>query len=170
MLRNHNNIDEIDRRIIEILQANPSISHSEIGKRINKSQPTIGMRLRKLEESGIFKYQAGINLKSFDLALVRIDLETTDPVMIEKIVNQCPFMINVLRLSGVFNLSILMVGFTLKELEKIINCHFRKNPKVNKLVMNVITDVPNDFIIPLNFDFEGCCCLDNKCQNKFCEK
>ncbi len=170
MLRNQNDFDEIDRSIIKIIQENPSISHSEIAKRVNRSQPTIGMRLRKLEESGIFKYQAGINLKAVDLVLVRIDINAMEPAHIEKLVEQCPFMINVLHLSGEFNLSILLAGFTIKELEKIINCHFRKNPKVNKILMNVITDVPNDFIIPLNLDFDGCCCLDKKCQCKFCQR
>ncbi|MBY9021937.1 MAG: winged helix-turn-helix transcriptional regulator, partial [Candidatus Lokiarchaeota archaeon] len=36
------NIDAIDRSIIEIIQKEPALTHTEIAKRVDRSQPTIG--------------------------------------------------------------------------------------------------------------------------------
>jgi len=52
-------IDEIDKNIIEIIQKDPMLTHTEIAKKVNRSQPTIGMRIRKLEKAGVLKFQAG---------------------------------------------------------------------------------------------------------------
>jgi DNA-binding Lrp family transcriptional regulator len=57
-------IDEIDKSIIELIQKEPMLTHTEIAKRVDRSQPTIGMRIRKLEKAGVLKFQAGINVQS----------------------------------------------------------------------------------------------------------
>ena len=69
-------IDEIDKSIIEIIQKDPMLTHTEIAKKVNRSQPTIGMRIRKLEKSGVLKFTAGINVKTMDLLLARVDIQS----------------------------------------------------------------------------------------------
>lgn len=64
-------MDEIDRNIIQIIQEEPNLTHTQIAKMVNRSQPTVGMRIKKLEEAGVLKFQAGINIKSTDLILAR---------------------------------------------------------------------------------------------------
>ena len=49
-------IDNIDKRIIETLQKNPSITHSQIAKNLERSQPAIGARIKKLSEKGILEW------------------------------------------------------------------------------------------------------------------
>ncbi|MEJ2295901.1 MAG: winged helix-turn-helix transcriptional regulator, partial [Candidatus Lokiarchaeota archaeon] len=66
-------IDEIDRNIIELIQKEPTLTHTEIARRVNRSQPTIGMRIRKLEDSGVLRFQAGIDVKTMDLILARVE-------------------------------------------------------------------------------------------------
>ena len=63
-------IDNIDMNIIKIIQKNPNLTHTQIAKKVNRSQPTVGMRIRKLEEKGLIKFQAGINLKKLDPSLI----------------------------------------------------------------------------------------------------
>ena len=41
-------IDEVDKSIIELIQKEPTLTHTEIAKKVNRSQPTIGTRIRKL--------------------------------------------------------------------------------------------------------------------------
>jgi len=45
-------IDSKDREIITLLIENPEISQKEIAERINLTQPSVAMRLKKLKEMG----------------------------------------------------------------------------------------------------------------------
>ena len=149
-------IDDVDRSIIELVQKDPSLTHTQIAKQVNRSQPTVGMRIRKLEELGVLKFQAGLNLKNADLLLARVELDTLNPVEIEQLVRRCPYMINGFRQSGEYNFSIFMIGFQFQQLDKIVNNHFRNNPDVVRVVMNIVTDVVNDFVLPFDFNFKAC--------------
>ena len=145
---------DIDKSIIDLVQKKPNLTHTEIAKQVKRSQPTIGMRIRKLEEMGILKYQAGITLKNRDLCFARVDIQTNNPQASFKMVKKCPFMLNAFSLSGNKNISILIVGFNLKVLEKIVNYHFRSNPIVTEVQMDLIVDVADDLVLPLNFNIE----------------
>ena len=156
-------IDEIDRNIIEIIQKEPMLTHTEIAKKVNRSQPTIGMRIRKLEKSGVLKFQAGINVKNMDLILARVEVQTLKPEKTIKLVKNCPHMLNAFRLSGTSNISILIISNKLAHIDELVNHHFRKDPNISEVYMDVITDVINDFVLPFDFNF-GCCGLTSNDQ------
>jgi len=164
------NIDEIDKSIIELIQKEPTLTHTEIAKKINRSQPTIGMRIRKLESNGVLKFQAGINVRNLDLILARVELQALEPNSILSLVKKCPYMLNALRLSGTSNISIFMVSNKLSHIDTIVNNHFRKNPNVLSVHIDIITDAIKDFVLPFSFDFDKCsmqasgeCCGLCKC-------
>ncbi len=160
-------IDEIDKNIIELIQREPLLTHTEIAKKVNRSQPTIGMRIRKLEKSGVLKFQAGVNVKTLDLILARVEIQTLNPDDIIALVKNCPYMLNAFRLSGTSNLSILVVSDKLAHLDDIVNHHFRKDPNILEVYMDIITDVTNDFVLPFDFNFERCGLgTDGKCCGK----
>ena len=150
------NIDQIDKNIIEIIQREPMLTHTEIAKKVNRSQPTIGMRIRKLEEAGVLKFQAGINVKTMDLILARVEIQTLNPDDTIDLVKNCPYMLNAFRLSGMSNLSVLIISDKLTHIDEIVNHHFRKDPNILEVYMDIITDVTNDFVLPFNFNFESC--------------
>ena len=156
-------IDEIDQNIIEIIQKEPMLTHTEIAKKVNRSQPTIGMRIRKLEKSGVLKFQAGINVKNMDLILARVEVQTLKPEKTIKLVKNCPHMLNAFRLSGTSNISILIISNKLAHIDELVNHHFRKDPNISEVYMDVITDVINDFVLPFDFNF-GCCGLTSNGQ------
>ena len=156
-------IDEIDKSIIEIIQKEPTLTHTEIAKRVDRSQPTIGMRIRKLEKAGILKFQAGINIRTMDLILARVEIQTLATNETIELVKQCPFMLNAFRLSGTFNLSVLIIGSKLTQIDEMVNYHFRENSKVSSVYMDIITDVTNDLVLPFDFNFESCG-LNSSCQ------
>jgi len=150
------NIDEIDKNIIELIQKKPTLTHTEIAKKVNRSQPTIGMRIKKLESSGVLKFQAGINVRNMDLILARVEIQTLNPGEILELVKKCPYMLNAFRLSGTSNLSILLVSPKLDHLDNIVNQHFRKDPNISSVYLDIVTDVSNDFVLPFDFNFEKC--------------
>jgi len=154
MLSEKMGIDEIDCQIMDLVQKKPHLTHAQIAEHVNRSQPTIGMRIKKLEKLGVLKYQAGITLKNRDLCFARVDIQTNNPLESFEMVKKCPFMLNAMKLSGDLNLSIFVVGLNLIVLERIVNFHFRRNPAVTKVQMELIVDVADDLVLPLTFNIE----------------
>jgi len=157
-------IDEIDKQIIHLIQKKPNLTHTQIAKHVNRSQPTVGMRIRKLEEMGVLQFQAGNNIKAADMYFAQVEVQARSPKKIYEIVQKCPFMLNCFRISGDFNMSLLVTSFSLDEIENIVNYHFRNNPTVNKVIIKIISDVMMDFIIPFDFNYNKCNCkLNDHC-------
>ena len=59
-------LDNIDKSIIALLQENPAITHSDIAKKLNRSQPAIGARIKKLNDKGILDTQIGVNFQAIN--------------------------------------------------------------------------------------------------------
>ena len=175
MLSERLKLDDIDRQIISIVQEDPNITHTDIAEKINRSQPTVGMRIKKLEKSGVLVFQPGINFKKVNLFLATVEVKTKDPDEIMDMAKCCPFMLNAFRLSGEHNISILLASSKLDKLDNIINYHFRRNPDVGSVSMEIVTDIAKDFILPIDFDSEdhnptiedGC---GEKCKYKIAKK
>ena len=64
-------IDEIDRKILNIIQSNARASHNEIAKEVGMAASAIFERIRKLEKRGIIQgYETRLDPKALDLGLV----------------------------------------------------------------------------------------------------
>ncbi|KKN25327.1 hypothetical protein LCGC14_0885920 [marine sediment metagenome] len=168
-------LDDIDRQIITLVQNDPALTHTEIATKINRSQPTVGMRIKKLEKNGILQFQPGINFKRVDLNLAMVELNTSKPDELMEMAEHCPFMLNAFRLSGAHNLCILLTSSKLSKLDNIVNYHFRNNPNIQSVAMELVIDIAKDFILPVDFDSEeydpsienGC---GEKCKYKLGKK
>lgn len=147
-------LDEIDRQIITLVQKDPALTHTEIAEHINRSQPTVGMRIKKLEKNGVLQFQPGINFKRVDLNLAVIQVKANNPDELMEMAQYCPFMLNAFRLSGEHNLSILLTSSKLSKLDNIVNYHFRNNPAIQSASMELVIDIAKDFILPVDFDSE----------------
>jgi DNA-binding Lrp family transcriptional regulator len=147
-------IDDIDCQIMDLIQREPNLTHTQIADQVNRSQPTVGMRIKKLEKLGVLKYQAGINIKVADLCFARAEIQTKNPKNIFNIVKNCPFMLSAFRLSGNRNISILIAGSSLKDLDHVVNHHLRGNPEVFNVHMDIIEDVTGDFVLPIDLTFD----------------
>jgi len=147
-------IDDVDCRIMDLIQREPNLTHTEIAQHVNRSQPTVGMRIKKLEKSGVLQFQPGINFKKVDLHLATVELKTKNPEEVMDMAKHCPFMLNAFRLSGEHNLCILLASSKLQKLDNIINYHFRNNPEILNVSMEIVIDIAKDFILPIDFDSE----------------
>ncbi|MFX1256342.1 MAG: Lrp/AsnC family transcriptional regulator [Promethearchaeota archaeon] len=147
-------LDEIDRKIITLVQEDPSITHTQIAEKINRSQPTVGMRIKKLEKSGVLQFQPGINFKKVEVFLATVELSTNEPDLIMDRAKYCPFMLNAFRLSGEHNVCILLASSNLEKLDSIINYHFRNKPEIAMVSMEIVTEIAKDLVLPIDFDSE----------------
>ncbi len=147
-------LDDIDRQIISLVQEDPSLTHTEIATKINRSQPTVGMRIKKLEKNGILQFQPGINFKKVDLNLATVEINSNNPEEIMDMAKHCPFMLNAFKLTGDHNVCILLASSKLQKLDNIVNYHFRNNPDIISVSMEIVLDFAKDFVLPIDFDSE----------------
>lgn len=152
-------IDDIDKKIINILQKDPNLSHTEIGKRVNRSQPSVGVRIKKLEEAGIIKFQAGIDLKTSNFYIGWLDIQTKFPEIIFEKVDECPFVINAFKRSGRNNVCVLIACPSFEYLDSVVNHHFRNESKFQIKNFDVVTDVVNNTVLPIDPNFKSCVCI-----------
>ncbi|TXT58421.1 MAG: hypothetical protein BAJALOKI2v1_380032 [Promethearchaeota archaeon] len=154
MLSKKLDLDQIDQKIITLIQENPNLTHTQIAEKIDRSQPTVGMRIKKLEENGVLKFQPGINFKNVQLTLATVELKTKNPDDVMEMGRYCPFVLNAFRLSGDKNVCLLLASSELEKLDNVVNYHFRDNPEVDMVQMEVVTEIAKDFILPIDFDSE----------------
>jgi Lrp/AsnC family transcriptional regulator, leucine-responsive regulatory protein len=82
-------LDEIDRRILDIVQEEGRIKRNELAVRVNLSLPAVSERLRHLEEAGIvLGYTARLNYKRLGKDLtafvfVNVDSSKHFPLFVE---------------------------------------------------------------------------------------
>ncbi|HUH87042.1 MAG TPA: Lrp/AsnC family transcriptional regulator [Pusillimonas sp.] len=73
-------LDELDRRILEQLQTDCSITNQELAQRVHASAPTCLRRVRRLHEEGIIEKQVAIinpeQLGNNLTAIVEVTLDT----------------------------------------------------------------------------------------------
>jgi DNA-binding Lrp family transcriptional regulator len=157
-------LDETDISIILLTQKNPNITHSRIAEVVNKSQPTIGARIKKLKKAGVLQFQPGVNFKKANTNLIIVNLRVKNPEIFMEMAKSCPFMLNTFKLSGEYNIVILMTSTSLNKLYNVVNHHFRINSEVQKVSMEIVTEIAKDLILPVNFDSEVINpTLDNGC-------
>lgn len=63
--------DDVDRKILKILQSNARASHSDIAKDVGMAASAVFERIRKLEKRGIIQgYETRLNPQALDVGLV----------------------------------------------------------------------------------------------------
>jgi len=64
-------LDKTDRKILELIQSDASLSASEIAERVNLSQPPCWRRIKRLEDEGFIDRRVGmLNRKQLGLNVV----------------------------------------------------------------------------------------------------
>jgi len=162
-------IDNDDKKIIEMLEENPDLTHSFIAEEIGKSQPAIGARILKLERKHLITKQVGFNLRKVDLDVAIVQVSTRDVEEVIKKVKDCPFINYIFRISGEFNLMIFLAASSISIIEKIVDLCFRGDENVLNVKTNFIISAERSFVMPIDFrieKFDGSSCGPNCYLNK----
>lgn len=147
-------IDDDDYKIIEMIEKDPSVTHSSIAQEIEKSQPAVGARIIKLERKHLLTKQVGFNLKKVDLKTAIVFVSTKDVEVIVSKIEKCPFVNHAFKISGEFNLLCFIAASDLQTIEKLVDLCFRKDPNVINVKTNIVIDSVHDFVLPIDFQIE----------------
>jgi len=147
-------MDNIDIKILKLLQQNSRVTASEISARINLSVPAVGDRLKKLDNAGIIeKYTIILNAKKFnkDLMIIMfVSLESpkfTDlfinTIQVDNEIVECHY------LAGDYDYVLKIITESTESLEKILN-KIKNIPGVQKTKTTVsLSTIKNNYsIIP----------------------
>lgn len=130
-------MDQIDQQIIELLQKNGRMAHSEIGKIIHLSLPAVSERVRKMEANGwIEGFTVKLNREEMGLGLlafVFVALERPEHIdrfrsamQEEKAVLECH------HLAGEFDYILKVAVSGTKQLEELLSQRIKRIPGIAK--------------------------------------
>ncbi|MCD6511979.1 MAG: winged helix-turn-helix transcriptional regulator [Thermoplasmata archaeon] len=137
-------IDEIDRKIINALQLNPDISQNELAKVVNLSQPSVSARIKKLRKNGILSANFGIDIKKAGLHVAKIEVDDVD---IDKF-KSCPYVLSILSTNN--GHIIFVTGEDYSSMEHFVKKNF------GDVEMKIIIDVFPHLIMPVKMEKNGC--------------
>ncbi|GMK37348.1 AsnC family transcriptional regulator [Paenibacillus sp. CCS19] len=115
-----NQLDQIDVKILNLLQDNARISISEIGRTINMTAPAVTERVKRLEEKGIIQgYRADIDQSKLGKAVTAFLLIQTDRC--DKLTAFCersPEVMELHQISGQYNFLMKVVSESISALDQ----------------------------------------------------
>ncbi len=147
-------LDEKDRQIISLLVENPEMSQSEIAEKIGISQPSVGVRLKKLKQKGAISFVVGMDFKRVGLYLAKVELTAKNTAEIVEKFKNCPYFINGLITSGKNNLCLFFMSEDISTIDSIVDVHLRNDPNVDDVEINIIITPAMSFVLPVKMSFE----------------
>ena len=129
-------MDDIDKKLVSILQKNGRTSLSEIGKKLGMSHVAVSKRLDKLVGSNLVQITAGVNTEFLDAKIFFMGLETENMEVAERIqesYKDCPRLLMFAPVTGRYNIFAVMIAEDTWSLESIIGtCSIRTEPGVRR--------------------------------------
>jgi Lrp/AsnC family leucine-responsive transcriptional regulator len=129
-------MDDIDKKLVSILQKDGRTSLSAIGSELGMSHVAVSKRLDKLVQSDMVRITAGVNAEELDAKVLFMGLETEDMDVAERIQKKyidCPRLMMYAPVTGRYNVFAVMVAEDTWSLESIIGtCSMRTEPGVRR--------------------------------------
>jgi Lrp/AsnC family transcriptional regulator, leucine-responsive regulatory protein len=171
MIKEKLGIDEKDVKILSFYIENPEISQNEIAEKLKLSQPSVFVRIQKLKKKGLLDFKVGIDISKTKLFLTRVDLTSKNPSALLEEMKNCPFFVNGFIMSGMHNVSMMLVHEDLKKVDEIVNTHLRPLNTVSNIEVNVVVSSAKDCTMQLDLSHEISnekCSENGKCSG--CKK
>ena len=138
-------LDDIDRRILKILQKNADLSASQIGRRLNLSQPATWRRIKRLQEADVLSGQR-IRLDAEKLGFgvtvfLGIKLATKGRLSLEdfeRAVSAIREVQTVEHVLGLYDYRLRVVATDLSDFERVLRRRIMTLPGVGSVEANVL--------------------------------
>jgi len=159
-------VDDIDLNILDFLQENPSLSHSQIAKELNRSQPAISSRVKVLQEDGHFTQVFGKNFQADSTKyFIKLDIRSTRAQELLDRLDLCPFILNAFKNSGDYNIFALMATSDIKGSEAIIENLIWETNGTQSIKTEFISHVSKKMVLPVNYNAVEAINVKEFCKN-----
>jgi len=147
-------LDDLDRKILAYLQENPSSPQAEIAKKVGVSQPTVGMRIKKLIKMGVLERRIGIPAYKFNLRLAMIGIKTRNPDELVKKFEGCPRLVFMAKSMGAHQLIMHFIGSCDRALQNLIEERLSNDSNVIDFDVSLADTPDSKILIPLKIPTE----------------
>ncbi|WP_245950003.1 Lrp/AsnC family transcriptional regulator [Saccharothrix carnea] len=118
-------LDGVDWALLEALQEDARLSYNELARRVHVSPPTVAQRVRRLENAGVITgYRATVDPTAVGrsvVALVRMKCYGPRCITVHpELLDDCPEVVEVLRLTGDICSVVKVVTTSISELERLL--------------------------------------------------
>ncbi|APV37663.1 Lrp/AsnC family transcriptional regulator [Acinetobacter soli] len=131
------NLDNVDQKILSLLQENGSLSNAELGESLSMSVTPCWRRRKKLEEEGVITgYQANLDRKQlgYDVlafAQVRFGQHAAeDPDLFDKKMLELPQVLSCHKVTGEADYILIVIAENLEAYGKFVEDVLRKQPGI----------------------------------------
>ncbi|HIQ98804.1 MAG TPA: Lrp/AsnC family transcriptional regulator [Candidatus Scybalocola faecavium] len=135
-------LDDLDKKIVQLLIQNARMSYSDIGQKVGISRVAVKMRVQALEKKGIIEeYTTIINPQKISGAVsCYFEIETMpDQLMdVARILEENDMITQIYRVTGKSKLHVHAVASSNEEMEDLIYNTMDKLPGVTQCSCNVI--------------------------------
>jgi Lrp/AsnC family leucine-responsive transcriptional regulator len=118
-------LDDVDRKLIEVLQEEGRISFAELGRRVSLSPPAVAERVRRLETAGIISgYRALVDLGKLGLgmqAVIRVMATGPDCGTLGRKLEAMPEVLEASRVTGSDSHVLRVAVRSVEHLEDLLN-------------------------------------------------
>ncbi len=129
-------MDNVDKRLVSLLQEDGRKSLSEIGKKLEMSHVAVSKRLDKLVKEEKVHVTAGVNAEELDVKLLFMGLEVDNIDVAERIrekYQHCPRLLMLAPVTGSYNLMAIMAAQDTWSLQSIVGtCSMRTEQGVRR--------------------------------------
>jgi Lrp/AsnC family transcriptional regulator for asnA, asnC and gidA len=140
-------MDEVDKKIVSILQEDGRASLSSIGKKLGMSHVAIIKRLKNLSER-LVKVSAGLNAEhlGFRIAIVNAEVESSERLReLVKVFSKCPRIMFLTTTTGAYNLMTVMVAEdadTLNAIVEVCSARAQKGIRRSEVTIGEVPAIP----------------------------
>lgn len=135
-------IDDMDKKILQLLQHNARMSISQISKEVSMSQPSVKERILKLEDKKIISgYSTELNLKNLNRGMTTFILVKTEHC--QMIVDFCEMareVTDLYRISGEYNYLIKVQTASIEELAEFQDSLLKLGPSKSHISLKNILE------------------------------
>ena len=154
----HVELDDIDRRILDALQRDGSLSASDLASQVGLSTTTCWRRIQQLEQSGVIKARVAIldraklGLDVVVFVQVRLSTQGRDAIaQFDKAIRDRPEVLDCYTLTGEWDFCLRIVTRDMKEYEAFFLDHLSKIPNVQSVNSSIaVTVVKESTVLPLS--------------------
>lgn len=136
-------IDEMDRRILSLLQQDARLSNAEIARRVGMAPSATLERLRKLEERGVIRgYEARLDARKLGLGLtafIFIRAQSSDQSTSDRL-RQHPNVLEVHHIAGEDCYLVKVCAADTEELGRMLRTEFTPMPGVVSTRTTIVLD------------------------------
>lgn len=138
-------LDDMDRQLLSLLQENSRVTSTELARQVNLSTPGLQKRLRKLEENGVIgRYVTLINREAVGLDLLcftQVTLAHHQPECVGHFcdkVKGLPEVLECHHLSGEFDYLLKVVITDHQHLERFLSEKITRIPGVDRIRTSIV--------------------------------